>query len=173
MSLLSTGSPAPQFTLPDLSGNRVSLADFRGRILILNFWSAECPWALRVDEALALYLPGWGKRVQLVAVASNKNENDSMLAKAAARRGIDLVLDDRSQLVADLYGGVTTPHFFVVDEKGILRYQGAYDDVTFRQRQPTRAYLPEAIQALLAGKQPPLSETPTYGCTIVRIEDEG
>lgn len=171
MNKLVTGMPAPDFSLPDLEGRPVSLKDFAGRILVLNFWSAECPWALRVDEALLSRLPEWGSGVALAAVASNRNETDDLLRQEAIRRGVPLVLDDRQQVVADLYGGFTTPHFFVVDWEGILRYQGAYDDLSFRQRQPTRTYLPEVIEALLDGQQAPFSETPTFGCTIIRFSE--
>jgi hypothetical protein len=57
---------------------------------------------------------------------------------------------------------------FVVDRDGILRYRGAVDDITFRQRQATRFFLREAVEALLAGRQPDVGETPAYGCAIVR-----
>ena len=72
------------------------------------------------------------------------------------------------QQVADLFGAQTTPHFFVLDQQGVLRYRGALDDVTFRQREPKNYYLHEAVQALLAGRLPEPAETPAYGCTIVR-----
>jgi hypothetical protein len=55
-----------------------------------------------------------------------------------------------------------------MDRMGILRYRGAVDDVTFRRRTATRFYLEEAVEALLAGRLPDLSETLAYGCAIVR-----
>jgi citrate synthase len=67
-----------------------------------------------------------------------------------------------------LYEAVTTPHTFVVDRDGILRYRGAVDDVTFRNREATRFFLEEVVEALLDGHLPTLTETPAYGCTIVR-----
>ena len=70
--------------------------------------------------------------------------------------------------MADAWGAQTTPHVFVVDEAGVLRYQGAVDDVTFRQREPKRFYVKEAVDALLAGRLPEIASTPAYGCTIVR-----
>jgi hypothetical protein len=57
---------------------------------------------------------------------------------------------------------------FVIDRDGILRYQGAVDDVMFRQKIPTRFYLDEAIEALLARDLPEIQETSAYGCAIVR-----
>jgi hypothetical protein len=91
-----------------------------------------------------------------------------MISQVARERRLPTVLLDRAQSVADQYFAQTTPHFFVIDQHGILRYQGAFDDLTFRQREPTRHYLVEAVAALLAGRLPDLQTTPAYGCTIVR-----
>ncbi|MCJ7567453.1 MAG: hypothetical protein MUO58_07925, partial [Anaerolineales bacterium] len=78
------------------------------------------------------------------------------------------VLRDAEHAVADLYGAVTTPHFFVIDENGVLRYRGAPDDTSFRQREPTVYYLKDAMEALLNGREPNPAETAGYGCTIIR-----
>jgi hypothetical protein len=88
--------------------------------------------------------------------------------EASSARRISKILIDRKHAVADLYEAVTTPHVFVIDRGGILRYRGAVDDMTFRHRQATRFYLQEAVEALLKGSLPAISETPAYGCTIVR-----
>jgi hypothetical protein len=56
----------------------------------------------------------------------------------------------------------------VIDAQGILRYQGAFDDVTFRQRTPTLIYLHMAVEALQSDQQPEPAETPPYGCSVVR-----
>jgi hypothetical protein len=56
---------------------------------------------------------------------------------------------------------------FVIDEEGLLRYQGAFDDVTFRQPEPTRNYLYSAVEAVLAGERPEPAEAPSYGCTVM------
>lgn len=165
---LRIGQPAPDFTLRDLSGGSHSLSALRGRIVIICFWSAECPWSERADRELMRYLPTWGEQVVLLPIASNVNETHEQLAETAARRQIPYLLVDDNHRVADLYGAQTTPHLFVVDAKGILRYQGALDDVNFRQRQPTQNYLKMAVEALLTGRDPVPAQTPPYGCAIVR-----
>jgi|Deesub1362A_J573_1020465.scaffolds.fasta_scaffold01295_5 hypothetical protein len=162
------GEPLPAFRLPDLDGQEYTPAQAGGKILILNFWSAECPWAKRADQILLPWLAGWGDAVLLWAVASNANEAPQDLRRAARERGVEVVLLDRGAKVADLLGAETTPHFFVADGEGVLRYKGALDDTTFRQRQPTRHFLKEAVEALLVGKLPEISSAPPYGCTIVR-----
>jgi hypothetical protein len=64
--------------------------------------------------------------------------------------------------------GADHPHFYIIDPKGVLRYQGAFDDVTFRQRVSRQAYLEKALEAVLAGGRPDPDQTPPYGCTLVR-----
>jgi len=165
---LELNQPAPEFTLPDLDGRIHMLSDYRGRIVIVNFWSAECPHSERFDADITARLPDWGADVALLSVASNANEPDEMLAAGARRRKIPLLLRDADQKVADRYEAQTTPHAFLVDRKGILRYRGAVDDVAFRQREPTRFYLQEAVEALLANRLPEITEVQPFGCTVVR-----
>jgi peroxiredoxin len=165
---LELNEPAPEFTLPDLDGRIHMLSDYRGRIVIVNFWSAECPHSERFDTDITACLAGWGSDVALLSVASNANEPEGMLAAAARKREIPVVLRDAGQMVAGRYGALTTPHAFLIDRQGILRYRGAVDDVSFRQREPTRFYLREAVEAVLAGQLPKVPEVQPFGCTIVR-----
>jgi peroxiredoxin len=160
--------PVPDFQLPDLQGVLHKLSDFLGRIVIVNFWSAECPHSERADRSMMACLVQWGKGVQLLSIASNRNETTQMVADASRARRLPGVLIDAEHIVADLYEAITTPHAFIVDRDGILRYRGAIDDVTFRQRKATRFYLKEAVEALLDDRMPEVQETPAYGCTIIR-----
>ncbi len=165
---LQLGSPVPDFELPDLDGRLHRLSDHRGRIVIVNFWSCECPHAERSDKSIIAARGKWGDQVALLFVASNKNEKLEDMKKAAEARRLPTVLRDADCRVADLFGAETTPHVFVVDQEGILRYRGAVDDLTFRQRTPSRFFLNEAVEALLEGRLPALTESPAYGCAIVR-----
>lgn len=165
---MQLNEPAPDFELPDLQGNLHKLSDYRGKIVLINFWSAECPHSERTDTYLLGLLDGWLGDVVMLPVASNRNESVQIVEESARGREITRVLVDSDHVVADLYEAQTTPHAFVVDREGILRYRGAVDDITFRQRQPTRFFLQEAVAALLEGRLPDLSETPAYGCAIVR-----
>ena len=168
MCQMKLNQPAPDFSLPDLSGQTHRLSEYRGRIVILNFWSADCPFAERVDLELAACLQEWGERVALLTIAANANESQAQVAAAARARGLEPVLLGSMSEVPDAYEAQTTPHLFVVDADGVLRYRGAFDDVTFRQRAATRSYLKDAVEALLAGRSPDPEETAPYGCTIVR-----
>ena len=165
---MQLNQPAPDFELMDLQGTLHRLSQYRGRIVIVNFWSAECPHSERTDRSTMACLVQWGDDVRLLSVAANRSESTPMLDEAARKRRLPIVLIDADQAVADLYEAVTTPHTFVVDREGILRYHGAVDDVTFRQRKATRFFLEEAVEALLEERLPEVQETPAYGCTIVR-----
>ena len=110
----------------------------------------------------------WGADVEILSIAANQNESLQILEKAAKTRRLPTVLIDAEHIIADLYQAQTTPHVFVLDREGILRYRGAVDNVTFRQRKATRFFLEEAVEALLDGRLPKLTEMPAYGCTIVR-----
>jgi len=160
--------PAPDFELPDLEGRLHRLSDYRGRIVIVNFWSCECPHSERTDKAIMAMFAQWHDDVTMLSIASNRNENAEALKTAAEARRLPTVLVDAQCFVADLFNAQTTPHVFVIDRAGVLRYRGSVDDVTFRQRIPTRFFLDEAVESLLEGHSPTLTESPAYGCTIVR-----
>lgn len=159
---------APDFQLPDLQGHIHMLSDYQGRIVIINFWSCECPHSARIDGLIMERLVKWKGEVELLSIAANQNESAYSLGEAVKARGLPGVLIDAKHVIADLYEAVTTPHVFVVDKDGFLRYRGAADDVTFRKRQATRFFLEETVDALIEGHLPTLMEMPAYGCAIVR-----
>lgn len=165
---MQINKPAPDFELTDLQGKTHILSDYRGKTVIVNFWSCECPHSERADNQIMESLSKWNGDVVLLSIAANRNESAQSVDDAARSRGIPTVLIDAEHVVADMYEAVTTPHVFVVDKDGILRYRGAVDDVTFRNRKPTRFFLDDVVGSLLEGHLPPLTETSAYGCTIVR-----
>ena len=166
--LIRSGQRAPGFSLPDLDGVVHRVASARGRVLVIDFWSSECPWSKRAQDEIGRLVQGWGDRVAVWYVASNANESPEARRAVAPRGPGQILLLDEGQAVADTFGARTTPHLFVIDGDGLLRYQGALDDVTFRQKAPTRSYLSEAVEALLHGGEPDPAETPAYGCAIIR-----
>jgi peroxiredoxin len=165
---MEINQPAPDFELTDLEERLHRLSDYRGKIVVVIFWSCECPHSERTDKTVTSMLAQWRGEVALLSIAANRSENVEALKQAADARRLPAVLHDANCLVADLYEAQTTPHVYVIDREGILRYRGAVDDMTFRKRIPSRFFLDEAVEALLAGHLPPLTESPAYGCTIVR-----
>jgi len=165
---LQLNQPVPDFELPGLNGNQYNLSQYRGRIIIVNFWSCECPHSERTDKAIMSMFVQWQDDVSMLSIASNRNEKAEDLKKASETRRLPIVLIDPACQVADMFEAQTTPHVFVIDREGILRYRGPVDDVTFRQKVPTRFYLDMAVESLLEGQLPTLTEAPAYGCAIVR-----
>jgi peroxiredoxin len=161
---------APDFTLPLVGGGRMNLAELRGQIIVLNFWSAECPWSKRADVVLVYKGLSWVRQgVRIVGIASNVSETESEIQQEVAARLVTYpIMQDVGLVAAELYEAVTTPHFFVLDRQGIVRYEGALDNATFKERRPTEFFLVRAVEALLAGGKPDPEVTKPYGCTIVR-----
>jgi peroxiredoxin len=161
---------APDFTLPAVDGGRLSLSDLRGFIVILNFWSAECAWSRRGDVLLVYRALTWEARgVRVLGVAANANEPESQIRYEMENRHLRYpVVLDFDHRVADLYKAETTPHFFVLDRQGLVRYIGALDDATRDNRDGQNFYLDRAVAALLNNRQPQPAWTPPYGCELVR-----
>ncbi len=160
------GAPAPGFELPDVHGNVHRLREQAGRIIVLNFWSVECPWSAHADPHVIAAAQDPGTDLWTIACCNGESLED--IRRAAQERGLKSVLLDPGQAVADLYQASATPHTFVIDAHGILRYRGAPDDTGFGFRAATRSYLEEALAALRAGRLPDPAETPARGCAIVR-----
>ncbi|MBI5935070.1 MAG: redoxin domain-containing protein [Chloroflexi bacterium] len=159
---------SPDFELRGLDGRLCRLSDTRGRIVIVDFWSADCPHVVRADASLRAAMKRWGGDVTLLMIASNANESPSALENASHTRGPFTVLVDAKHEVADMFAAQVTPEAFVLDRAGVVRYRGAVDDVTFRQKTATRRFVEDAVDALLRGEAPEVTEVPAFGCSIVR-----
>jgi peroxiredoxin len=166
MAALNT--PAPSFSLCDLAGVAHNLGEYLGRIVMLYFWSATCPWVVRADREIAKWPAELTAQAVILRVAMNADEPVDDIRRQAASRVQGILLLDPDRKTTDAYGALVTPEFFLLDRGGIIRYRGAFDDATFRQPAPTRPYAETALRTLLAGGNPDPAETPAYGCAIVR-----
>src|SRR5512142_1458426 len=117
---MQLNQPVPDFELPDLQGIPHKLSEYRGKIVIVNFWSAECPHSERTDRYLVSLLERWEGEVVMLSIAANRNESAQRVAEAAKARRLPRVLIDAEHAVADRYEALTTPHAFIVDREGIL-----------------------------------------------------
>ena len=168
---VAVGHVVEDFALPDTGGQAQPLSQYRGQIVVLTFWSAECPVAREYDPYFNDLLD---RQVVVLGIDSNANYGHEEIVQAMGERGVRFpVLRDADCAVADYVGALTTPHVFIVDPDGRLAYAGAVDDRTFRQRKATVNYVDQALEALLAGQTPPVTQTPPYGCTIVRMQQDG
>jgi len=181
--ILEPGSAAPDFNLPGVDGKNHKLTDFaEAEVLVIIFTCNHCPTAQAYEERIKRLASDYKDRgVALVAISANDPQavrldelgysdmSDSLEdMKIRAKRmkfNFPYLYDGETQKVSRAYGPVTTPHVFVFDKARKLRFVGRIDDSEKPERvkvQDTR----NAIEALLAGKEVPVTKTRTIGCSI-------
>jgi peroxiredoxin len=167
---VSLGELVADFELRTVAGESYTLDQFDGRIVVLVFWSAECPVSTEYDVFFNGLLDRYAvERIVVLGIDSNVNYDQDTIASATTERGVRFpVLRDTDAKIADYFGALTTPHVYIVDAESRLAYAGAVDDRTFRQPEATVNYVDQALEAIVAGQTPPITETQPYGCTIVR-----
>jgi peroxiredoxin len=171
--MISIGDTIEDFALPGLDGQTYRLSDYRGQVVIVNFWSAACPWSQKYDPYFQERWQVWQHQgIALLAVASNADEGQEDLRRAAAEAGLTFpILLDKGNAIADRFDAVTTPHVYVIDSTGRLVYRGSVDNRQFR-KEPTAYYLDDTLASVRQGRTPALQETSPRGCTIVRAFEE-
>ncbi len=171
---LNIGDKAIPFTLPCTDGHVHSLSDWDDRpVLAVIFSCNHCPYARAwEDRIIALQAQFKPQRVKFAVINANdpvKYPEDSFeeMQKRAKAKGYNFpYLWDESQEVARAYGATRTPEVFLFDADRRLRYHGAVDDNFEDPDAVQQHYLRDAIEALLAGQEPPVAQTPAVGCTI-------
>ena len=180
---LPIGSPAPAFRLKGVDGRTYTLGSFRrAKILVVIFTCNHCPTAQAYEERIirlvADYRP---KGVAFVAINPNHPASvrldeqgytdlddtfASMKMRAADRHFNFPYCDDGAlEAAARAYGPVATPHVFIFDDRRTLRFQGRIDDAE-RESLVKSSDTRNALDALLRGGEPPVRETPVFGCSI-------
>lgn len=166
------GVVAPAFTLTDASGKAQELASFRGRIVVLQWINPGCPVCRRVSEAglvtkMAKDLRAIDSTVVHLTINSTNGANAADTASYLKKHGIKAPgLMDPDGTVGRLYGARTTPHVFVIDGKGILRYSGAFDDDERVGGDDTTNYAVNAVRQIKAGQTVAPDTTRPYGCRV-------
>jgi peroxiredoxin len=166
----AVGKPAPSFTLKDETGKEHSLAQYQGKIIVLEWTNPECPFVQRhyraktMQNTLKELDP---KKVVWLAVDStSSNTGDKSASWKKEQAFTYSVLQDADGKVGKAYGARTTPHMYVIDEKGVLRYAGAIDDDPRGKSATPVNHVKTAVDALLSGKPVPAATTEPYGCSV-------
>lgn len=159
---------APDFTLKDVAGKDHALAALKDRkAVVLVFTGIECPRGRAAEPRLADLAKAYeGKGVAFLAINANRNESDAEVAEHLRRNGWPLpVLRDPDGKVAARYGVEVQPCAVLIDAAGKIRYRGLIDDHKVEEFVRTH-YLRDALEAVLAGKEPSTSRTSPLGCAI-------
>lgn len=172
---LALATDAPTFDLPGVDGQQHSLADYADKPALAVIWSCNhCPYVQAWEGRMIGLQREFGDRgFQLVAISSNDAENypedsfDAMKERASAQGFNFHYLYDEDQSVLNAYGAERTPEVFLFDQDRRLVYHGAIDD-SREEEGVTQDYLREAIEAVLAGEEPPVTETTPVGCSVKR-----
>lgn len=168
---VAIGEAVEDFELAGLSGKSFKLSDFKGKVVMIHFWSATCPFVVRYEGRLQAITKDYeGRGVKIVGIASNVTETPDEIRKEAQRRGLpyDILLDP-GHPIADRLGALTTPHVFIIDSSGVLIYEGAVDDQGWDEKNEVRKnYARDALEAVLSGSAVPNPTTKTVGCTVKR-----
>jgi peroxiredoxin len=178
---LKIGEAAPDWSgIIGVDSKKHALSDYKkAKLVVMVFTCNHCPVARDYEERLiALQEKYKPKGIQMVAVNVNHLEEDQLPAmkERAAGKGLGRwrtnkepfnfpYLYDATQKIARDYGATCTPHVFVLDAKRKIAYMGSVDDSQNLKRVEQR-FLSDALDALLAGKQPPKTVTKEFGCSI-------
>lgn len=172
-TMVELGSRAADFSLPNIDGRPVSLADFSGRPLLVMFICNHCPFVKHVRQELAKLGEEYSSRLGVVAISSNDvaNHPEDSPAKMkieAREAGYSFpYLYDETQAVARAYDAACTPDYFLFDASHHLVYRGQLDDSRPGNGIPvTGRDLRAAMDAVLAGRAPSPDQKPSLGCNI-------
>jgi peroxiredoxin len=174
------GKPAPDFTLTDVNGKTVKLADFKGKHVVLEWTNPNCPFVVKhygSNNMQSLQKDKTAKDVVWLSVNSTaKSHQDYMAPTALSSKMIGEwkavptgLLMDESGKVGKSYQAKTTPHMYVIDPKGTLVFAGGIDDK--RSANPAdikgaKNFVRTALEESMAGKAVSTPTATPYGCSI-------
>lgn len=163
------GSTVADFSLTQLNGTPAQFSQLTGDVTLVMFISVQCPVSNAYDDRMkALYQEYASKGVKFVVINANHSESASAVEEHARQHGFQFsVYKDENNVVADKFGATVTPETYVIDSTGVIRYHGSIDDSQNVSRVTTNR-LALALDAVLAGKTPPQTETKAFGCSIKR-----
>ena len=178
-AVAGVGQAAPAFSAVDASGKRVSLADFKGKHVVLEFVNPGCPYVQKHYKSANMQgtqQAATGQGVVWLTVNSTSTDASDYLAPAemaqwmkAQKAAASAMLMDSDGKVGRAYGARTTPHMYIVDPAGKLVYAGGIDDKpSSNVADIPRAtnYVKVALGETLAGKPVSQASTRPYGCSI-------
>lgn len=182
-SAATVGEAAPAFIGTTAEGKTVSLEDYKGKIVVLEWHNKGCPFVRKHYDSKnmqSLQKEVTGKDVVWLTINSSAEgqqgyETGEAALKTAADEGAapTAIVIDTAGTIGKAYDAKTTPHMYVIDKDGKLVYAGGIDDrASFKQEDiaGARNYVREAVNALIEGKPVEVSSAKPYGCSIKYAE---
>ena len=176
---LQIGQPAPEFTATDSKGRSLSLSQYRGKTVVLEWTNADCPYTHKhyasgnMQGVQALAQKSGVVWLTVISSAPGKQGYVNGPAADALTQSRDAlpaaVLLDPSGTVGRLYGAKTTPHMFFIYKNGALQYMGGIDSIATADAADiphAEPYLKEAMLAVAQGIPVAHAVTKPYGCSI-------
>lgn len=175
----SDAPAAPAFTAVDSNGNSHSLADYRGKFVVLEWLNHDCPFVVKyynsqnMQKLQAKYTDQGVVWLSVVSSAPGKQghnspEKTNELAAAKGSKATAILLDEDGA-VGRAYGAKTTPQIVVIDPEGRLVYNGAIDDkptANAADIAAARIYVTEVLGTVMTGQPAPLASSTPYGCSV-------
>jgi len=176
---VSIGQTAPDFTLTDCSGKKVSLSDYKGKVVVLEWVNHSCPFVAKhygSGNMQKLQADAIAKGVVWLSICSSApgkqghaNPADSAKKCAETQSAATTYLLDESGEVGKIYNAKVTPEMYVIDANGVLVYHGAIDDK--KSTNPgdiagAKNHVATALDEVLTGKPVSIPKTDAYGCSV-------
>lgn len=172
-------APAPAFTATTADGKTVSLADFKGRTVVLEWTNHDCPYVKKHYGSGNMQSQQRDAAAQgvvwLQVISSAPGEQGYVDGAAARKLNTDrnalpaaTLLDPKGE-IGKAYGATTTPHMYVIKADGTLAYKGGIDSLATADKADiakAEPYVKEALAALAAGRKVEKSSTRPYGCSV-------
>ena len=176
----SIGAAAPAFAnAKTASGETISLAQFKGKPVVLEWTNHECPFVVKhystgnMQKTQAEAKADGAVWISVISSAPGKQGHvdaaEAAALTASRKAKPDYVVLDETGEIGRAYGAKTTPHMFLIDSGGALRYAGAIDDKPTPNHASVNGaknFLIAAIDSVNAGDAVAVSETKPYGCAV-------
>jgi peroxiredoxin len=175
----TVGQPAPAFTATDTSGKRVSLADYKGKHVVLEWVNPGCPYVVKHYSSANMQgtqKEATAKGVVWLAINSTAADHSDYKAPAALaqwmqsqKAAASATLIDADGKVGRAYAARTTPHMYIVDPQGVLVYAGGIDNKPSSNPADIATatnHVKVALAETLAGKPVSTASTRPYGCSV-------
>ncbi len=176
---VENGQAAPDFTLTDTQGKTHKLSDYAGKTVVLEWTNYDCPFVVKhygSGNMQSLQQKYGGEGVVWLSINSSApgkqgNYSTEEWASRIDKQGVKAaaVLLDPEGTVGRTYGAKTTPHMFVVDESGVVVYQGAIDDTPSFDADDipeSKNFVKAALDAIMAGMPVAEASSKPYGCSV-------